>query len=140
MSVDKFPQHVAIINNYNIFLQYYITWISYPPFWLKWSSDLSAVNREANSSLLPLPEEVCVERGPLWVHFTLIIVPTAISWTHRAKACTQNCCCSHCKGPVLTEECFVDPSTDFLWIEDFFICSFSGQGGWQATDYDILWI
>lgn len=63
-----------------------MTRVSYPPSWLEWSSDLSLANREVNSSLLLLPEELCVDRRSLRVHMILSIVPTAISQTHKAKA------------------------------------------------------
>lgn len=142
ISMDKFPQYVAITNIYYIVLPVLLilsilsTIFTGMELW----SECSQLT-EVNSSLLLLPEEVFVERGWLWVHIILFVVPTAIPQIHRAKACGQRFFCCHCKGPVLTEEYFVDPSTDFLWTGDFFSLQLLWPRGLAIVkDYEILWI
>lgn len=141
MSTDKFPQHVAVTNNYNIILPVLHNLRILQTIWAGMEFWSECNNREVNSSLLFLPEEVCVERWSLWVHIILFIVPTAISQIHRAKAWAWSCFCSHCKGAALTEECvlLIQAQTSFRQTI-FFLCSFPArEGGWQATDYEILW-
>lgn len=137
MSMDKFPQHIPITSDYNIILP-----PEHPPHRFDWNGALIWVQQQESqfSTSASAWRSLCRKMVTLSSYYLLLCQQLSPKSTEPRPVHGR-------VAAVITKgQCW--QRNVFCWSEHklpldrgyFFLCRFPGQGGLQATDYEILWL